>query len=103
MLNSPVFVGIDYHNNLITDLTRTGYLPRVWFVLQYLRDPQELVRHQHGLVNRLQYSALAVLNQADFASYRHESQVPLVGLAAVVLPPRPFVPPSSLGLSDRLP
>jgi len=37
---------------LLADLTRTGYLPRVWFAPQYLRDLRELVRHRHGLVQQ---------------------------------------------------
>ena len=37
---------------LLADLTRTGYLPRVWLAPQYLRDLRELVRHRHGLVQQ---------------------------------------------------
>ena len=37
---------------LLADLTRTGYLPRVWLAPRYLRDLRELVRHRHGLVQQ---------------------------------------------------
>jgi len=37
---------------LLADLTRAGYLPRVWLAPQYIRDLRELVRHRHGLVQQ---------------------------------------------------
>jgi transposase len=37
---------------LLADLTRTGYLPRVWLAPQYIRDLRELVRCRHGLVQQ---------------------------------------------------
>ena len=37
---------------LLADLTRAGYVPRVWLAPQYIRDLRELVRYRHGLVQQ---------------------------------------------------
>ena len=37
---------------LLADITRVGYIPRVWLAPQYIRDLRELVRHRHGLVGQ---------------------------------------------------
>ena len=37
---------------LLADLTRAGYIPRVWLAPKYIRDLRELVRHRHGLVEQ---------------------------------------------------
>jgi transposase len=37
---------------LLADLTRTGYIPRVWLAPKYIRELRELVRHRHGLVEQ---------------------------------------------------
>jgi transposase len=37
---------------LLADLTRAGYLPRVWLAPQHIRDLRELVRYRHGLVQQ---------------------------------------------------
>jgi transposase len=37
---------------LLADLTRAGYIPRVWLAPQYIRDLRDLVRHRHGLVGQ---------------------------------------------------
>jgi len=37
---------------LLADLTRAGYLPRVWLAPQPIRDLRELVRYRHGLVQQ---------------------------------------------------
>jgi len=34
---------------LLADLTRAGYIPRVWLAPKYIRDLRDLVRHRHGL------------------------------------------------------
>jgi transposase len=39
---------------LLADLTRAGYIPRVWLAPQYIRDLRELVRYRHGLVQQRQ-------------------------------------------------
>jgi len=39
-------------SKLLADLTRAGYIPRVWLAPQYIRDLRELVRHRHGLVEQ---------------------------------------------------
>ena len=43
---------------LLADLTRAGYIPRVWLAPQYIRDLRELVRHRHGLVEQRKQSKL---------------------------------------------
>jgi transposase len=43
----------DYSDGrLIADLTRVGYLPRVWLAPQYIRELRQLVNHRQRLVNR---------------------------------------------------
>jgi transposase len=37
---------------LLADLTRVGYLPRVWLAPLYIRELRDLVRHRHGLVGQ---------------------------------------------------
>jgi transposase len=37
---------------LLADLTRAGYIPRVWLAPQSIRDLRDLVRHRHGLVGQ---------------------------------------------------
>jgi transposase len=37
---------------LLADLTRAGYIPRVWLAPKYIRDLRELVRHRHALVEQ---------------------------------------------------
>ena len=37
---------------LLADLTRAGYIPRVWLAPQYIRELRDLVRHRHGLVEQ---------------------------------------------------
>ena len=37
---------------LLADLTRAGYIPRVWLAPQSIRELRELVRHRHGLVEQ---------------------------------------------------
>ena len=43
---------------LLADLTRAGYIPRVWLAPQYIRDLRDLVRHRHGLVEQRKQSKL---------------------------------------------
>jgi len=43
---------------LLADLTRAGYIPRVWLAPQYIRDLRELVRHRHGLVEQRKQAKL---------------------------------------------
>jgi transposase len=37
---------------LLADLTRAGYIPRVWLAPQYIRELRDLIRHRHGLVEQ---------------------------------------------------
>lgn len=37
---------------VLADLTRVGYIPRVWLAPQYIRDLRELVRFRQGLVGQ---------------------------------------------------
>ena len=37
---------------LLADLTRAGYIPRVWLAPKPIRELRELVRHRHGLVEQ---------------------------------------------------
>jgi len=37
---------------LLADLTRAGYIPRVWLAPKYIRELRELVRYRHGLVEQ---------------------------------------------------
>jgi transposase len=37
---------------LLADLTRAGYIPRVWLAPKRIRDLRDLVRHRHGLVEQ---------------------------------------------------
>jgi len=37
---------------LLADLTRVGYIPRVWLAPLYIRELRNLVRHRHGLVQQ---------------------------------------------------
>jgi transposase len=37
---------------LLADLTRAGYIPRVWLAPKHIRNLRELVRHRHGLVEQ---------------------------------------------------
>jgi transposase len=37
---------------LLADLTRVGYIPRVWLAPLYIRELRDLVRHRHGLVEQ---------------------------------------------------
>lgn len=54
----------DYSDSrLLADLTRVGYLPRVWLAPLYIRELRQLVNHRQSLVNhgrslRLQVGAL---------------------------------------------
>ena len=43
---------------LLADLTRVGYIPRVWLAPQYIRDLRDLVRHRYGLVEQRKQSKL---------------------------------------------
>jgi len=37
---------------LLADLSRAGYIPRVWLAPKYIRELRDLVRHRHGLVQQ---------------------------------------------------
>jgi transposase len=37
---------------LLADLTRAGYIPRVWLAPKFIRNLRELVRHRHGLIEQ---------------------------------------------------
>ena len=37
---------------LLADLTRAGYLPRVWLAPKNIRDLRDLIRHRYGLVEQ---------------------------------------------------
>ena len=37
---------------LLADLTRAGYIPRVWLAPKYIRELRDLVRHRHGLIEQ---------------------------------------------------
>jgi len=37
---------------LLADLTRAGYIPRVWLAPKHIRELRDLVRHRHGLVQQ---------------------------------------------------
>ena len=37
---------------LLADLTRAGYIPRVWLAPKPIRELRDLVRHRHGLVEQ---------------------------------------------------
>jgi len=37
---------------LLADLTRAGYIPRVWLAPKPIRELRDLVRHRHGLVQQ---------------------------------------------------
>ena len=43
---------------LLADLTRIGYIPRVWLAPEHIRDLRELVRHRHGLVEQRKQAKL---------------------------------------------
>lgn len=43
---------------LLADLTRAGYIPRVWLAPKHIRDLRDLVRHRHGLVEQRKQSKL---------------------------------------------
>jgi transposase len=43
---------------LLADLTRAGYIPRVWLAPPHIRDLRELVRYRHGLVEQRKQSKL---------------------------------------------
>ena len=45
----------DYSDGqLIADLTRVGYLPRVWLAPAYIRELRQLVNHRQQLVDHAQ-------------------------------------------------
>ena len=37
---------------LLADLTRAGYIPRVWLAPKHIRELRDLVRHRHGLAQQ---------------------------------------------------
>jgi transposase len=37
---------------LLADLTRVGYLPRVWLAPKYIRDLRDIIHHRYGLVEQ---------------------------------------------------
>jgi transposase len=43
---------------LLADLTRAGYIPRVWLAPKYIRELRDLVRHRHGFVQQRTQSKL---------------------------------------------
>ena len=43
---------------LLADLTRAGYVPRVWLAPKYIRELRDLVRHRHGLVEQRKQAKL---------------------------------------------
>jgi transposase len=43
---------------LLADLTRAGYIPRVWLAPQYIRNLRELIRYRHGLVEQRKQAKL---------------------------------------------
>jgi transposase len=43
---------------LLADLTRAGYIPRVWLAPKYIRDLRDLIRHRHGLVEQRKQAKL---------------------------------------------
>jgi transposase len=45
---------------LVADLTRVGYLPRVWLAPAYVRDPRQLVNHRQRLVDHARNVKLRV-------------------------------------------
>jgi len=45
---------------LLADLTRVGYLPRVWLAPQYIRDLRDLVRHRHAFVQQRTQTKLRI-------------------------------------------
>ena len=53
---------------LLADLTRAGYIPRVWLAPQYIRDLRELVRYRHGLVQQRQQVKLRL--RANLRNHR---------------------------------
>ena len=46
--------------HLLADLTRVGYLPRVWLAPAYIRALRQLVRHRQGLVDHARALKLRV-------------------------------------------
>jgi transposase len=51
----------DYSDSrLVADLTRVGYLPRVWLAPPYLRDLRQLVNHRQYLVDNARTVKLKV-------------------------------------------
>ena len=59
---------------LLADLTRAGYIPRVWLAPQYIRNLRELVRYRHGLVQQCTQAKLrlraALRNHRVVCPYR---------------------------------
>ena len=53
---------------LLADLTRAGYIPRVWLAPPAIRDLRELVRHRHGLVQQRQQAKLRL--RANLRNHR---------------------------------
>lgn len=43
---------------VLADLTRVGYIPRVWLAPEYIRNLRDLVRHRHGLLGQRTQSKL---------------------------------------------
>ena len=53
---------------LLADLTRAGYLPRVWLAPQYIRELRAFVRYRHGLVQQRTQAKLRL--RAALRQYR---------------------------------
>jgi len=45
---------------LLADLTRAGYIPRVWLAPKPIRELRELVRHRHALVEQRKQVTLRI-------------------------------------------
>jgi len=53
---------------LLADLSRAGYVPRVWLAPEHIRDLRALVRHRHGLVEQRKQSKLRL--RAELRNHR---------------------------------
>ena len=53
---------------LLADLSRVGYVPRVWLAPEHIRDLRALVRHRHGLVEQRKQSKLRL--RAELRNHR---------------------------------
>jgi len=56
---------------ILADLTRVGYIPRVWLAPKQIRDLRDLVRHRHGLSEQRKQAKLRLR-----ALLRHHRIVP---------------------------